>query len=227
MLPTALVELFVPPRCLCCGAPSGPMCGGCRRAVVALRDACPGCAQPRPCVRCPGAAAPWDLALAAVSFEGPGRQLVHALKYAQRLAAADVMAASLAVVCPPDGLLVPVPAHAGRVRRAGFDHAVELARALGRRTGLPVRPLLVREGAVLRQVDAGSGHGRRRAGRVRLAATGPAPAQVVLVDDVHTTGATLAAGATALRAAGAAQVTALTYARAVLGTPALDDLSKM
>src|SRR5690606_13215969 len=106
--------------------------------------------------------------------------------------------------------VVPVPAAPARLRRRGFDPAGELAGALAERVGAPLRPCLARRGRG-RQV------GRRRAERIghppRIAAVAEAPRSVLLVDDVLTTGATLTACARALRAAGAARVVALTFAR--------------
>lgn len=213
-----LLDLLVPPRCLACGAPAGTVCGACRRALRFIGPACPRCALPAPCGDCPARGAPWSRAIAAVAFEGPARELVHALKYDRHLAAADVMAAPLArAVGPADGfVLVPAPAHPARVRRQGFDHGVVLARALGARLGLPVVAALERHGPVLRQVEAGSAAERRGAARVRLTARGPIPDRVLLVDDVHTTGATLRAGAAALRDAGARTVHVSSYARTYL-----------
>src|SRR5207244_945253 len=101
-------------------------------------------------------------------------------------------------------VLVPVPAAPGRRRRRGYDHAEVLARALARRTGLPVACPLHRSGAA-RQLGAGRG-ARLAHGRIDVRARDPAPARAVLVDDVHTTGATLDACARALRAAGAESV---------------------
>ena len=66
----------------------------------------------------------------------------------------------------------------------------------------------------MRQVGA-SRAARLAPGRLNVVAAGPAPAEAVLVDDVHTTGATLRAGAAALRAAGAERVVCVTYARAL------------
>jgi len=98
------------------------------------------------------------------------------------------------------------------VRRRGHDQALTLARALGRRVGLDVAGVLAREGEALAQVGATRAQ-RLSAGRVEVHARAPAPPVCILVDDVHTTGATLRACAAALRQAGAETVRATTYAR--------------
>ncbi len=114
---------------------------------------------------------------------------------------------------PPAALaLVAVPAHPARRRARGFDPAELLARALARKTGLPLAGALRRSAAPSRQLGADR-ETRRAAGRLGFEARGPAPRTAILVDDVHTTGATLAACARALKAAGAQRVVALTWAR--------------
>jgi predicted amidophosphoribosyltransferase len=102
-------------------------------------------------------------------------------------------------------LIVPVPASKQRVESVGYDEAVLLARAAGRRLGLPVVEALARTPA--------EGPGTVRSFDV-LAADRIDGRTVVLVDDVVTTGATLAACATALMRAGARAVSAITVARA-------------
>jgi ComF family protein len=186
-----------------------------------LRGArCPRCGLPSPCgARCPAAGSPVARAWAPVAFEGPARSLVHALKFRAALGVADVMAAQVVAGAPPGLLappaaLVPVPTHPLRQRARGFDHADRLAAALAARTGLPVAHCLVRAGAPTRQ--AGSSRWARRApGRIDVRVRGDPPRDVVLVDDVHTTGATFAACASALRRAGAYTVCAVAYARAL------------
>ena len=108
--------------------------------------------------------------------------------------------------------MVPVPAHRGRRRRRGFDAAALLAAALAGRTGLPLTPCLRRVDRGRRQVGAGRVL-RRSAGRFEAVLVAPPPRVVLLVDDVHTTGATLDACARALKAGGAEEVAAVTYAR--------------
>jgi predicted amidophosphoribosyltransferase len=109
------------------------------------------------------------------------------------------------------GPVVPVPAGPWRRRWRGFDPAEEIAAALARRADLPLTPCLGRSSG-RRQV------GRRRSERLTdpplVHALAPVPAVALLVDDVWTTGATLAACAAALRAAGCDRIVALALARA-------------
>lgn len=220
-----LTALIAPPLCVACRRPpprpGDRLCPACRAALPWLTGArCPRCALPAPCgARCPMAGAPIARAWTPVAFEGPARAVVHALKFRGALGLAELMAAQM-VATAPAGLLVegaalvPVPTPAGRRRRRGFDHAALLAAAIGERTGLDVVPCLRRAGRAPRQ--AGARRAARLAeGRVRVEAIGPVPREVVLVDDVHTTGATLRECARKLDANGALHVAALAYARAL------------
>jgi predicted amidophosphoribosyltransferase len=113
---------------------------------------------------------------------------------------------------PTDAPVVPVPPSRRRLRERGFDPAALLARGFAERTGRELQPLLRRRDRAPRQVGAGRAE-RRVEGRMRIEATAVAPRCVILLDDVHTTGATLRACAAALRRAGAEEVRAVTYAR--------------
>jgi ComF family protein len=221
-----LIALVVPPSCAACRAPGrradAALCGACRRALPWLtRTPCCGrCALPLPHAgrRCPARDAPFDAAWSAVAYEGVARDVMHALKFRSARPLAAVMAAQICAnappeLLPPDAALVAVPAHPGRRRRRGFDPAELLARALARRSGLPLIPALRRSGAPSARQLGASRELRRTPGRLGISARGPVPRRVVLIDDVHTTGATLSGCAQALREAGAQRVCALTWAR--------------
>jgi predicted amidophosphoribosyltransferase len=220
--PTALLDLVVPPVCAGCGAGGQDLCASCRRALVFLGPRrCPRCGLPPPCGPrgCPAARQAFDSAWAPVAYAGAAPALVVALKGHARVRLAGVMAAQIAAGAPagllaPGAVLVPVPCHPSRRRARGFDQSARLAAALARRTGLPVARALARGGAPVRQAGA-SRTERTAAGRLELRVRGRPPARAVLVDDVHTTGATLDACARALRAAGARHVAAVTWARAL------------
>jgi predicted amidophosphoribosyltransferase len=194
---------LVPPFCWECAGdarPGEPLCPGCRGALRWL--------GPDP-VTVQGVPV-W----APVAYEGPGRALVRGLKYRGAAGLAEPMAAAICAGAPRlEGALVPVPLHPLRRRRRGFNQAERIAAALARRAALEVADCLARDGpAGARQV------GRDRAERLAgpsVRATGPAPVRALLVDDVCTTGATLAACAAELRAAGAEEVGAVVYARTI------------
>ena len=216
-----VLSLLVPPACVLCRRPlrdpGGVACPACLRRLPWLRGhRCPRCALPRHRAGCPAARAAFDRAWAPVAYEGAARELVRALKFGGALPVAGLMAAHIAANLPAElrGSLavVPVPAHPGRRRRRGFDPAALLAAGLARRAGLPLVPCLRRADRGGRQVGAGRAL-RRSAGRFAAALASPPPRAVLLVDDVHTTGATLDACARGLKAGGAGAVAAVTYAR--------------
>jgi ComF family protein len=160
------------------------------------------------------------------TYEGAVRAGIHALKYHGRTAVGVPLGALLAeaggarLPAAPLALLdaiVPVPLHPARQAERGFNQAELLARACGRRWGLPVWPRALRRVRPTRPQTELDGAARRANVRGAFAVSWSAPVagrRLLLVDDVLTTGATLGAAATALRAAGATLVGALVLARA-------------
>jgi predicted amidophosphoribosyltransferase len=221
-----LLALLAPPVCPACRAPLAGaavrLCPDCASALPWLpRGCCPSCALPsHRGRRCPAAGAAFGRAWAPLAYDGVARELVGALKFRAALPLAHLMAAHIAANLPPDlrpaageGLaLVPVPPQPARRRRRGFDPATELADAVSRRLGVEVRACLRRRDHAARQVGSGVAQ-RRRAGRLAISLRAAPPARVLLLDDVHTTGATLEACARVLRAGGCREVAAVTYAR--------------
>jgi ComF family protein len=200
----AVATAVAPPLCAACGRSCRPEAVVCTRCGRRL-----GAAEPLLGKGPPGL----DRAWSSAPYEGVVRDLVTALKFRHLLSVADLMADRIQWLAPAhllSGAVVPVPPAPSRLRRRGFDPAGELVAALAERLGSPPERCLARRGG-RRQV------GRRRAERVgrppRIHATEAAPRSVLLVDDVLTTGATLSACAQALRAAGAARVVAVTFAR--------------
>ena len=216
-----LLAIVAPPACVACREPlpraDALLCADCLRELPWLRGRrCGRCGLPRHRGGgCPSASAAFARSWAPLAYDGPARKLVQALKLRAALPVVGLMAAQIAATLPHElraGAVVPVPPQPARRRTRGFDPAGALAHALAGRLQLPLTPILARRDRTRRQTRAGRST-RRESGRIAITATAPAPTTVLLVDDVHTTGATLDACARALVEAGAKAVTAVTYAR--------------
>jgi ComF family protein len=154
-------------------------------------------------------------------FNGPARAALHALKYGgeRRLAGplGELMAMRWLRAGAGGEVVVPVPVHRSRRRERGFDQAELLAEACARRLGRPIWHALERHERTAAQHALGRTDRARNVGGAFAVRPGWSAALrgrwLVLVDDVMTTGATLSACAGALLAAGAAAVSALTFAR--------------
>ncbi|HEV7365299.1 MAG TPA: double zinc ribbon domain-containing protein [Gemmatimonadales bacterium] len=220
---------LLPAACLLCGEPvperqaDALICDLCRiRWRPIPHPLCGRCGQPSlgdlACRLC----AEWPEGLArvrsAVWLEGSARDAVHRLKYDGWTRASKAMAETMRSLEPLTGRvsLIPVPLGRRRLRQRGYNQSECLAHALGGAVGAPVRTDLlgrVRETPTQTALTPEARHanvaGAFHAGAVR-------GLELVLVDDVFTTGATLAAAGAALSEAGAARVEAVTFARAVV-----------
>jgi len=230
-------DLVWPPRCLLCEAPLGdaapdraPLCDDCDTAIPWLgAGGCPLCQAEGPgvrCLACRGVPRALVRCRAAVGLDPLVRAWLHRWKYpAPGLAGVDGRPRALVDHLWREGLrgpepapgtvVVAVPLHRRRLRRRGFQPAALLARSLARRHRLPLRPALLH-----RVRDDPSQTGLTRAERRRnvsgafaTAHAARAPRSVWLVDDVVTTGATLAEATRVLAAAGAREVSAFCVAR--------------
>ena len=243
-MPSALAQLLLPAECLLCHAllpyprADDVVCPVCRHRWRPVSPPwCDRCGQPEPhfgpCRLC----REWVPALArvrsAVWLDAPARRAVHALKYGGMPRVARDLAAVMArrLAPPPAGsALIPVPLAPRRLARRGYNQSEVLARALGTAWHVPVLAhvlVRVREtetqttltpaarlanvaGAFrVRNAECGMRSSARSALRMPHSA-------LVLVDDVFTTGATLAAAAQALVQGGVAHIAAVTFGRAVI-----------
>jgi ComF family protein len=220
----AFADLLAPLGCVACGAACGEdLCERCADQVAPLGS--PICARcGGPAGASPGCCADlvgFDRARSLVTYSPPSSRLALALKRRGRGGLAAAMGELLAALARRErldaaGLVVTAVPAGAAARRRGYDHAELLGRAVARSLGRPWQPLLVRRCEGPRQADVPLTH-RRHNVRARFAAR-PTGEQVMIVDDVFTTGATAEACAVALRDAGAPRVDMLTWARTLRRT---------
>jgi ComF family protein len=201
-----LCGFVLPPRCVLCG----------RRGQRPCLDLCHGCEASLPPAREPepGGTGVLRRVYAPFSYAAPLDQLVHSLKYRGHLATGRVLGTLLAERLEALGLhrdvdvIVPVPLHPARLAARGFNQTSEIARHVGRRLQRPLdERIATRCRATPPQVGLHLDERLRNLAGAFVAA-GVAGRRVAIVDDVTTTGSTLAALAAALQVAGATSVDA-------------------
>jgi ComF family protein len=218
---------LLPPACLLCEAPvparegDALVCGLCRsRWQPVSAPWCERCGQPvfgdLECRLCAGWPEGLDCVRSAVWLRGTARDAVHRLKYEGWWRVAGALAESMRRLEPLTGrvCLIPVPLGARRLRARGYNQSEHLAAALAGLVGRRVRTDLLARRRETRTQTALTPEARQANVAGAFEARPAGGLACVLVDDVFTTGATLAEAAAALRRAGAARVDAVTFARA-------------
>jgi ComF family protein len=186
-----LLDFVAPIRCAACEAHGSAICNDCASEIAAAA----------PLTRVARDGAPPIIALGA--YAGRLARAVRTIKFGGRRAAARWLGEQLAIKLEiPADVVVAVPLHAARMRERGFNQAALVARALARSLSLPFLPDALRR-IVNTRAQSTLALDQRRENVVRAFAPGPQAERmwdrrVLLVDDVITTGATLAACAVAL-----------------------------
>ena len=212
-------------HCMVCGEAGQDgrdLCRACHDALPWQGPACLRCALPLPttgtCGTCLQHQPPLTETHAVFDYAFPLDRLLPRLKFHRDFASGRVLAQAMAHHCAqvtrPDALM-PLPLHRERLRRRGYDQALELARPLAQTLNLPLADELLQRSkptSAQSRLDAAA-RTRNLRGAFRVMAGASMPAHIVLVDDVMTTGATLHAAAQVLLAAGAQRVDAWVCAR--------------
>ena len=212
-------------HCMVCGEAGQDgrdLCRACHAALPWQGPACLRCALPLPspgiCGACLQHPPPLTETHAVFDYAFPLDRLLPRLKFHRDFASGRVLAQAMADHCAqltrPDALL-PLPLHRERLRRRGYDQALELARPLAQSLDLPLADRLLERSkstSAQSRLDAAA-RARNLRGAFRVVAGASMPTHIVLVDDVMTTGATLHAAARSLLAGGAQRVDAWVCAR--------------
>jgi ComF family protein len=223
-----LLELVYPPACVACDEVlpgAGFFCEACEALVLETPTPhCRRCSEPGRfssgrCPRCETKPPPFVQAYAPFEHDGAVARAIHRFKYEQRPDLARPLASLLASAAA-DALvqvsapLVPLPLHLGRYRERGYDQATLLAVELGAVLERPVHDdWLSRSRATTRQVGLSEDARDANVRGAFTAATAARGHEVLLIDDVYTTGSTASEATRVLLAAGATRVHVLTLAR--------------
>ena len=226
-LQNEVIDLFFPRECIGCGKIDDFICIQCARKLPRLvPPLCPKCGKPEPsghlCYECWGKSSNIDSVYSVFVFDGTMRQAVHSLKYHNLRAIAECLGKYMASYYLSNSLngniLVPVPLHENRIRERGYNQSILLAREISRIVGIPVNDKLIkRTRDCVSQARTKNVEERRRNMENAFSPISDSISgmEIILIDDVCTSGATLEACAAVLKKAGANHVTGFTLAREI------------
>jgi len=222
-----VTDFFFPRTCMGCGKVGDFICISCSRKMSRiLPPLCQRCGRPESCgaycAECWGPKSSLDAVRSVFIFDGIVRQAVHELKYRNLRAVSGCLAAFMSRYFMEYGLtgdvLVPVPLHEKRLRERGYNQSLLLAAELSKQLSLAVNPsLMKRVRNTGPQARSSSVYERRvNMEKTFVCTSGEAAGRdIVIIDDVCTSGATLESCATALKVAGANRVLGFTLAREI------------
>lgn len=224
----AILDFIYPPYCVICKAPGTYFCDACQsKSDLITSPLCPRCGYPlpdanQPCHECQlHPLKSLDSIRSAAFFEsGSLRDIIHKFKYNDLYILGKSLASMLATCYTINqmkaDIIVPVPLHKSRLKERGYNQSAILAKELARRLQLPVEEkILVRFRKTQSQMSLNANDRQNNVANAFSCRNDLLTAKsVLLIDDVCTTGATLDACATALKASGAKAVHGLTVARA-------------
>lgn len=216
----ALLDLVFPPTCVGCGRVGRWICEACWGRVPWDADgSCQLCGRPwlsSSCAHCGRVPTSLDATIAVARFDGVAREAVHALKYHGHHAISSLLGRLMAAAMPAleISVVTPVPLHRSRRRQRGYDQAALLARHVARALDVPLDAgLLTRTRATQDQVGLDGEARRLNLDGAFTAESRVAGEDVLLIDDVFTTGATMETAAACLREMGARRVVGLAFAQ--------------
>jgi ComF family protein len=231
-----ITDVIFPPRCLGCAEILQHLhlqtfCNSCREKIKFISGShCPACGMPffdssapnHLCGNCLENKPSFTLARAMASYETLILDAIHQFKYGFDISTGSALALFMADYCYPDfnftdySVIIPVPLHIERLRERGFNQSMILAKAIGKKYKISVNfSLLKRNKSTLKQTGLDK---IQRQNNIRDAFTVTENAKakgknIILIDDVYTTGATINQCAKTLIKAGAGNVSVLTLAR--------------
>jgi len=219
MLTEQIISFIAPHYCLGCDMTGPILCVNCLLKLPTVPSRCYSCQTMttgfKTCKRC---VRTLQQVMPATAYGGLSKKLVHKLKFERASEAAKAMAKLMAKNIPDeDWLIVPVPTASSRIRRRGYDQAQLIARHLSKIMANDTHSALVRLGQKRQVGETRKQRQLQIAGQFASsprAATKIAGRNILLIDDVMTTGATLESAARAIKPLKPARICAAVFAAA-------------